>query len=162
MKYLVLLTSFLASCASMDVNHNISFKTIKNFKPGLTTENEIVALLGKPQESQQNLQSHIATYKDSKTGYQLLSLTYSSENKLMRFVWIPQDNRDECSLKVVKSIFQDVQFSRQDHERYHSTSKTSDLTSLEAGITIKFNPSTDIVEAIGFFPPKERIPATKE
>lgn len=162
MKYLILLISFVASCASMDANRNISFETIKNFKAGLTTETEVIAQLGKPQDSQQHLQSHVATYKDAKTGYQLLSLTYNSENKLMRFVWIPQDNTNESSLKAVKSIFQGTQFSRQDHELYHSTSKTSDLTSLETGITIKFNPNTEVVEAIGFFPSKERIPATKE
>lgn len=170
MKYLILgLLSFLAACASQPNNQNASslqYDKVMQLHIGETTGSDVVKTLGVPSARVERSGYYILNYNTPQTGFQRLSLNVNNaNNKLASLLWIPTEGENESSLERAKASFKDAKFkmTEKDNSSPHAISKVVVYTDDTTGVTIQFNPSSNLVEAIAKYDASSpRAPATAE
>jgi hypothetical protein len=166
MKYLILvLLFFLSACVSKSNSQNnsaLEYERIFQFHVGVTTENDVVKILGKPSGRVERSGYYIIDYHAPQTGFQRVSLSFNNTNNLLSsLLWIPTEGDKEITLDGAKAAFAKENFkvSEVDSGSVHALSKIFLYTDEDLGITIRFNPSSNLVEAIAMYDAQLRAPA---
>lgn len=169
MKYLILgLLSFLAACASQSNNQTVSvlqYDKVFQLHVGETAESDVVKMLGVPSARVERNGYYVLNYNTTQDGFQRLSLNFNNtNNKLSSLLWIPAEGEKEISLEGAKARFKAASFkmSEKDNSSPHAISKIVFYTDDTAGVTIRYNPSSNLVEAIAKFDVSSRAPAATE
>lgn len=169
MKYLILgLLSFLPACASQLNNQTVSslqYDRVIQLHVGETTESDVVKTLGAPATRVERDGYYILNYNTPETGFQRLSLNFSNaNNKLSSLLWIPTEGEKEISLEGAKASFKAASFkvSEKDNSSPHAISKVIFYTDDTTGVTIRYNPSSNLVEAIAKYDVSLRAPTATE
>ncbi|MFN7903719.1 MAG: hypothetical protein ACK5P5_00910 [Pseudobdellovibrionaceae bacterium] len=169
MKYVILVfLSFLTACASQSNNRNtlaLSYDRVFQLHVGSTTETDVVKIFGKPSARVQRNGYYILDYHSPQNGFQRLSLSFDNKNShLSSLLWIPSEDEKEISLDGAKATFKESTFkvSEEGSHGSHAVSKIILYTDDSKGVTIRYNPSSNVVEAIAKYDANLRAPsATK-
>jgi hypothetical protein len=132
----------------------LSFSNILKFRIDVTTENEIIAKLGRPTSKIQKSEHFVLNYDDLETGNQRLSLNIDSNNKkLIGFLWIPRSNDNEVNLEKAKSSFVASKYQEKYDEKNNHMLSTSIVSYIDPsqGITIRYDKRRSAVEAIAHY-----------
>jgi len=169
MKFVILaLLPFLISCVSKSIDQTISklqYERVFQFRPGTTTEADVVSAVGTPSTRVDKNGYYILSYSAPQTGFQRLSLNFSSlNNKLSSLLWIPGEGESKISLDGARAGFKEAIFevSNENSSSPHAISKITLYEDKRMGITIRYNPSSDLVEAIAKYDINYRDPAAIE
>lgn len=169
MKYLILgLLSLLAACALQTHDQTVSalqYDKVIQLHVGETTASDVVNILGEPTARMERNGYYILNYSTPKSGFQRLSLNFNqANNKLSSLLWIPAEGEKEISLDGAKARFKDANFKmiEKDNSSPHAISKVVLYTDDTTGVTIQYNPSSNVVEAIAKYDVSSRAPAATE
>lgn len=168
MKYLIITFLLLSACISNSTRQNVlelNYNTISHLNVGSTTEAEAVTALGIPSSRVEKNGYYILNYYTLKTDVQRLSLNFdSSTKKLASMLWIPMEGEQEISLAGAKARFSKGAFKSFDEDTSspHAISKITLYTNEDAGVSIRYNPTTELVEAIAKYDIPAREPATNQ
>lgn len=166
MKYFIIpLIFFLTACATFNsniVSNSLNFENVVNFKPGLDDERTVLKLLGNASRREDKESYYTLLYDEPTTGLHRLSMNFSLDSKeLLSILWIPKENEKEFSIEKAKTSFKEAHFReiRDNNKNPHITMEIISYVDDQAGITIRYNQSRKIVEAIAKFNAFKRIPA---
>jgi hypothetical protein len=163
--YLILL-SFLVACASKTAGPSFSLDYDKVFRleVGKTTEADAVKTFGSPASRSEKNEYYTLIYNSPSTNHQRLSMNFGKNKVLMSFLWIPSENEKESSLAGAKSVFKEAKFkvTEEDSSSPHMVSKVVLYTDEKSGTIIRYNPSSNLVEAIAKYDGSLRSPAGDE
>lgn len=166
MKYMISMSLlFLTACASPSRNittSNLTYEKVLNFKIGATSETEVIKLLGTPSSRAERTDYHVLVYNDPQTGFQRLSLNFNNSTKLLTtLLWVPADGEKEISLGGAKEGFNGVSFKQVDEDTSspHAISKIILFVDEKSGVTIRYNPTVKVVEAIAKYDIGTRSPS---
>lgn len=169
MKYLILgLLSLLAACASQTHDQNVSalqYDKVIQLHVGETTASDVVKVLGVPSARVERNSYYILNYNAPQSGFQRISMNFNNvNNKLSSLLWIPAEGEKEFSLDGAKARFKDANFKmiEKDNSSPHAISKVVFYTDDTTGVTIQYNPSSNVVEAIAKYDVSSRAPAATE
>lgn len=167
MKYLYLAIVLLFSgCAGMNLSpKSLKYETASNFKIGISTEHDVAQKLGASTSKSEKDSFYTLNYDDPKTGFQRLSLNFNKATKtLLSVLWIPTEGEPESSLNGAKEQFKNSKFERVEtsNSDSHSISDIIVFVDSKNGISIRYNPTAQFVEAIARYDADLRAPsATK-
>lgn len=152
---------FLSACASTPNIKGSLYEKAFNFQVGVSTEAEVVKALGIPSSRTLKDEYYVLEYDIPETGIQRLSLNFRNNNKLSSLLWVPSEGEKEITLEGAKASFKGAKFKTVEREDKgsHSISKTILYIDEASGITIRYNPSSNYVEAIAKHDVDSRIPA---
>ncbi len=166
MKYFIIqLIFFLSACTTINSNsgsNSLNFENVVNFKPGLDNEKTVLKLLGAASRRDEKGSYYTLSYNEPSTGLHRLSMNFSSDNnQLLSVLWIPKENEKEFSIENAKTSFKEAHFKeiRDNNKNPHITMEVISYIDEQAGISIRYNQSRNIVEAIAKYSATKRIPA---
>lgn len=169
MKYLILgLLSLLAACASQTHDQTVSalqYDKVIQLRIGETTASDVVQVLGEPTARMERNGYYVLNYNSPQSGFQRLSLNFNhANNQLSSLLWIPTEGEKEISLEGAKARFKEAKFkmTEKDNSSPHAISKVVFYTDDTTGVTIQYNPSSNVVEAIAKYDVSSRTPAATE
>ncbi|MGZ3747487.1 MAG: hypothetical protein ACXWRE_08955 [Pseudobdellovibrionaceae bacterium] len=163
---LVIITLFLSACVTSSKHsnaHSLSYERVRSFIIGFSTESDVIAALGSPSNHTDETDYYTLSYEDYETGFQRLSLNFSYEShKLSSLLWIPKENEKESSLEQAKAGFKNATFreiiNRSDNPHAISLEAVSYIDE-KSGVTIRYDRSLNVVEAIAMYVTTDRSPA---
>ena len=164
MKILLAIVLFsLSACAvTGKKNSSLSFATAMSFKIGTTLEKDASEKIGLTGIRSDKNGYYTVNYDDPKTGYQRLSLNFDLETQILKSIlWIPTDGEREITLSGAREQFKNAQFveTSENVGTAHSFSRILIYSDDERGISIRYNPNSQAVEALAKYDPTIRAPA---
>jgi|GEM_PF-6745584 len=155
---------FVCSCTipSKKEERIITFSEVMKLDIGKSSEAEVIATFGMPNDRIDDSDYFTLEYTDPKTGFLLLSVNFFREPRLVQaFLWIPRQEDKEFGLEGAKAVYGAAQFKLfRDEPASHSVSETYSLIDDQAGVTIRFNGIRNTVEAIARFEGGSRKPSS--
>lgn len=166
MRYLLILILFsLSACASVDKMSSLNFITAMNLKIGSTSEKDATEKIGMAGVRSEKNGYYTIDYDDPKTGYQRLSLNFDSETQILKSIlWIPTEGEKELTLLGAQEHFKNAHFVQVKESTSNSHSVSSMLVYIDEqkGISIRYNPNSQAVEALAKYDPSARTPANSK
>lgn len=166
MKYLVTIATiiFLSACSTSPKSRitSLDYNKILSLQLGKTTESEVVSSFGSYTEKIQKDGYYTLTYVDAKTGFQRVSLNFSSANNVLTgFLWLPHPGDKQTALSEAKLSFREANFKevKSEESNPHIASNVVSLVDEKSGITIRYDKKRDFVEGIAKYDVNNRIPA---
>ncbi|MGE3760585.1 MAG: hypothetical protein AB7H97_22665 [Pseudobdellovibrionaceae bacterium] len=170
MRYLLLLWLIsLSACALAPRSSKVmtlSYERVFEFKIGESLESDIVEVLGVPENRFENKGYYVLNFSDPRTGYQRISLNFTSaDKKLNSILWIPFKGEKESSLEELKELTENRVLEEEQEDNYNPhfiMPKVVLLRDKKNGLVIRYNKDQDLVEAIAKYDVLNRLPANTE
>lgn len=160
---LIPLLVIFGGCASAPQN-KISFEKTRALEVGRSTVSDFELIFGAKVERTDKEGYYTLNYFESASGLQRVSANFDAKtNILVSYLWIPGEGEKELSLSGAKDLFRKLILEPEsDKDKSHFISKVITYADKKSGVSIRYNESNDIVEAIAVYEPKNRVPtATK-
>ncbi|HEY8269429.1 MAG TPA: hypothetical protein VIG33_00960 [Pseudobdellovibrionaceae bacterium] len=165
----ILMTLFLSACVTNTTGSNrgsLNYDKVRSLVVGYSTESDVLAVLGLPTGRTEEAGYYILNYDDSKTGFQRLSINFLlGSQKLSGILWIPREDEKEYSLMQAKAGFKNADFKEIINRSTNPHAISPDEVSYideKHGVTIRYDRSQNIVEAIAMYDVNVRLPAATE
>jgi hypothetical protein len=144
----------------------LNFSQIRSLKVGHSKLIEVERLFGSPTQRSHLNGIQTLRYDDPSTGDQRLTVNFSEGDQILTdILWIPLEVEPEYGLSGAKAGFLGHTFKevRESENNPHLNSQGVTLFIDDStGVTIRYNESDKIVEAIAIYSASNRAPAAKK